>query len=448
MSSEIEKKAEGAPKRNEKPLTLLSYLWHLLRHNLGWKILALILAVGLWAGLITQDPTLVRERTFADVQVNITGADTLKKNGFVVVSDLVKQSPTVRLRVDVPQKEYNTVSASNYNVRIDLSRITETGKQVLKIIATSSGTYGNVQEITPDTLEVEVEEYITRYRIPVTVVREGEIPQGFYSSTPTLDPPLVAVSGPASLVNSVVRAVAAFDQSNLPAREGLVRTGVPFVLVDANGEEVKSDLIQVTSESVLLDSVVVEQALYTTRLMDLSQLALVAGNPASGYQVKNVTVTPTQILAAGRAEELNAIENLFVETPVNLEGATESFHGVIKVRKPSEIVYLSSDSVTVSVELGPVITNRTFENIRINTEGLAQGLSAKLSNTKAGVTLQGPQLWLQNLNDASVIITADLTGLSQGSHRVTLICTVKDSQGITYTYSTDPLMVEAVVTGN
>lgn len=66
--------------------------------------------------------------------------------------------------------QYANASANNYSVRIDLSRIRETGVQQVKVQSTSSSTWGSVTEIYPETVEIEVEEYITRYRIPVSIV--------------------------------------------------------------------------------------------------------------------------------------------------------------------------------------------------------------------------------------------------------------------------------------
>ena len=107
-----------------------------LTHNWQWKLLSLILAVCLWSGLITQDETLTREKVFSDVVINVTNADTLRRNGFIIVSGL-DDLPTVRVSADVPQKNYNSVSASNYNLRIDLSRIRSTGEQTLQRILKS-----------------------------------------------------------------------------------------------------------------------------------------------------------------------------------------------------------------------------------------------------------------------------------------------------------------------
>ena len=92
-----------------------------ITHNWPWKLLSLFLAICLWSGLITQDESLTREKVFNDVTINIVNADTLRRNGFIIVSGL-ENLPTVRFRADVPQKVYNIASASNYNYRADCIR--------------------------------------------------------------------------------------------------------------------------------------------------------------------------------------------------------------------------------------------------------------------------------------------------------------------------------------
>ena len=145
----LRKALKGAPQR----------LWRLIYHNWPWKLLALFLALCLWAGLITQDPTLTRERVFTDVTVSVVGADTLRRNsGLIVLSGLEDENLTARMRVDVPQREYNTVTASNYNPRVDLTRITEAGEQTLRINTTSTSTYGTVRGISPETITVVAQE--------------------------------------------------------------------------------------------------------------------------------------------------------------------------------------------------------------------------------------------------------------------------------------------------
>jgi YbbR domain-containing protein len=93
-----------------------------------------------------------------------------------------------------------------------------------------------------------------------------------------------------------------------------------------------------------------------------------------------------------------------------------------------------------------VVTNRSFDNLRINTIGLGDGLSMAADKTKASVTLSGPMLWLDKLKAGDISLTAEVTGLKAGVHSVALMCTVASSEGVAYSYATDPAMVQVTLT--
>ena len=133
------------PQKGGRGRELLRSLGRLLTHNWGAKILSLFLAVVLWAGLITQDPTLTREKNFTDVTISVSGMDSIKRNGFIVVSDLSAVLGGATLRVEVPQMQYQNAQASHYNLRIDLSRVTQAGVQDIKVQSTNSSTYCSVE---------------------------------------------------------------------------------------------------------------------------------------------------------------------------------------------------------------------------------------------------------------------------------------------------------------
>ena len=101
-------------KRREFLYTVLRGLKHVLLHN-GWlKAIAVIISVVLWAGLISQDESLTRDKTFSNVSVSITGADTLRNNGYIVVSDLYEMLNDVSVVAAVPQKPYDHADPSSY----------------------------------------------------------------------------------------------------------------------------------------------------------------------------------------------------------------------------------------------------------------------------------------------------------------------------------------------
>lgn len=421
-------------------------LLRVLLHNLPWKILSLVLAVTLWAGLITQDPTLTRERTFADVPVTITGADTLQRNGLVVLTDISEQLESVRLRVDVPQREYNTVSAANYSPRIDLTRITEAGAQTLKVATTSSATYGTVKEVTPDSVDVMVDEYITSYRVPVSIQRTGQFPKGYYGTAPTLDPSSVTISGPKSVVEKIARVMVDFDASRLPAQTGSIRTAVPMRFTDTEGNPVESSLIDVTSGGVWLRSIIVEQQLYATKTLPLSSLSLTTGIPKEGYEVRSITATPSIVVGAGDETALDYLDALFVEQAVDVTGVEEPFTGEVRIRKPTELIYLSSDSVVLSIEIAPVITTRTLEGVPLSVVDSMEGRQVESQVNTVSIILSGPEIVLSSLSPASLHAYAEAGGLDAGPQEVTVALKMDgiDESKLTYEVIPKTVVVDIV----
>lgn len=428
----------SAPREKGRLMKLLAAAGKAVVSNWPMKLLALLIAVALWAGLIAQDPSLTREKRFTDVSVTVTGADSLRRNGYIVTSDLEALLDDVVLEVNVPQMQYKAAQSSNYNVRVDLSRIKEAGEQDVRITTSNSGTYGTVTSVHPESVRVTVDEYVTRYRIPVSVVTTGTVPEGFYSTTPAVDPPMLAISGPASLVNSIALAEVQLDLSALPQREGTWRRAVKYTLLDENDRPVAGDLLEVTSESVLVDSIVVSQDVYARRDIALSDVGLIRGTPVEGYEVKSVYPTPEVITIAGSGELLDTIDVLYANSYVDVSSMSGSFAQTLQLRRPANLAYMSASEVTVLVEIGPVMGTKTYEDVPVEIRGLTDGMAASTTVGSAAVTVTGPQLWLDVIDESWLSLYADLTGLEEGTHELPLVCEVRDGDESMYSAETAP----------
>ncbi len=348
MNSEPAKQSAPVSDRKlafKRFLKAITYRW-------GWKLSSLLIALVLWASLITQNTTLVREKVFNNVSVNIVNAAALQRNGFIVVDGL-DDLGDVRIRVDVPQRNYSSVTASNYNVRIDLSQITGAGEQQVSLVATSTSTYGTVTDISLKQVTVMVEEYITRSRIPVRVEASGSAPGGFYTTSASVDPMMVTISGPRSVVSSVARCVAIYDMSLLQPTAGTERTAADFQLYDRNNLMVDRSLITVTNESVVMDSIIVEQTLYPSLTVAIDRAAIVHGYPAEGYHVKDITLSPEEVRVAGNDLSATFGDTFYLSRTIDIDGATQSVSGDLFITRPSGVVYMSTDVVHVTIEIEP-----------------------------------------------------------------------------------------------
>ena len=333
---------------------LINGLRHLFLHNGLLKAISILISVVLWAGLISQDENVTRDKNFQNVAVTVSGTETLKSNGLIVVSDLDEMLDDVSITAAVPQKQYERAEASSYNVRVDLSRIKGTGEQEIKIQSTNSGTFGRVTSINPASVKVQVEDYIIRQRIPVSVPMPEDIPEGWYMSTPSVDPALIAVSGPRSLVQNISRARAFINTKDIEWKEGQIVISSGIVLYTSQGEVIQSPLLNMTSSSLNIDSVLIELNLLPSISFETEELIQTTGTVADGYRIKNIRISPETVTVAARQEVLEQMTDLSLErNTINVTGLTETTPFQLKVQKPSDDAILSNDTITVTIEIEP-----------------------------------------------------------------------------------------------
>lgn len=413
------------------------------------KLLSLTIALALWTGLITQDPTLTRERSFRRVPVSISNAEQLKRNGFIVVSNLSELLQDIDVTVDVPQMQYGEATAANYNVRVDLNRLEKrAGEQELQILTTSTSAYGSVTRISPPSVTVMVEEYVSRSYIPVNVVQQGEAPEGFFVGGISRDPSWITVSGPRSLVEAVDRAEVVLDMSRLPAREGQVERALDFVLLDAEGNAVCSDMLEVTRDSVLRDHVNVSATLYVRKDVDILAQKLYSGKPAEGYEVTDVYVTPSYVTIAGVGSVVNSVDLLQTNSRVSIAGAKETVTGTITLAKPLNLAWMSATEATVTVVIQPrKDTVRTLD-VPVTLTGVPTGWEAEISRETAVVRITGEAGWVNALTAEQLRLICDVSGLKAGVHNVPLQCSVEGAQGVAYLAESEPQEVLVTLTAH
>lgn len=435
----------------DKPLlhklfnTYPKQLWKTISHNFQWKLLALVLAIGLWVGLILQDPSLTRERIFTNVPLSITGSDTLRRNGLIVTQGLEEENAIVKLKADVPQHDYNDVTYANYNPRIDLSKVAEAGEQLVKVTTTSSSTYGTVTEVSPESIPVFVDNYITNFRLPVHVEVVGEYPEGFYGTAPMPDISTVAVSGPESVISQIARIDLRYDVSALPAKADAVQTALSMHYMDSENNELDSALVEATSGGVLLRSIVVGQQLYPIKTLSLNQTALTTGTPLKGYEIKSVTVSPGVIIAAGDETTLSTLDTLFLDAAVDVTDRDATFAADIKITRPDNIVYMNAENVMVIVEIGAVLSTQTFESVPLSIEGAPEGMTAASETTKVNVTLTGPQLLMETLRSGKLKAFVSAAALTPGAFDLPIQLTIDLDGADQFSYTIAPQSVSVTV---
>ena len=331
-------------------------LRHLFIHNGILKLIAIIISVFLWAGLISQDETITRDKYFPNIPVTVTGMETMKNNNYIVVSDIDEALKNVNIVAAVPQKQYESAESSMYNVRLDLSKINGTGEQEVKLQHSSSTLYGKVTSINPSSVKLQVEKYLSRPRVPVIakVPDESEIPVGWYLIPPTVEPALVAVSGPESIVSNISRAEIIIDPAKIEWKEGTFTDSYKLHLINQQGEEVNSNLLTITTSSLKIEYLPLDLTILPYEYFETDGLVQINGKPARGYEIKNVKISPEVIRVAARQDVLDRMETLSLDPgTVNVDNLRGNYTTQVRVLKPSGDTYLSDEVLTLTVEIEP-----------------------------------------------------------------------------------------------
>ncbi len=335
-------------------------LWHGISRNWGWKVGSLALAVCLWGALISQDTALPRDKTIDGVRVSVVNASVLRQNGLVVVGGL-EDVDTVRIRASVPQRNYPSAGAANYSARLDLGQIQSAGETTLKITASSSNAtqWGTVTEVYGAEVTLITEAYGTLAGVPVEVRITGEAPEGVWGGQLTRSVDTVDISGPQSVVQKAARCVVEYDQSTLSPDRTPNTASLPFFFEDAEGNRLEDDALTVTmpGQSTAIQRVSVSQDAYYLARVPVATDALLTGEPAEGYAVASVRVSPETVTLAGgkMAVEPYLAEGaaLFPYEQVNISGQTRSVSQLLYLNTPGNVDYISNNAVQVVVSILP-----------------------------------------------------------------------------------------------
>lgn len=377
-------------------------------------LLSVLMAVLTWSALVASDGTLTREKVFQNVSVNVTGESTLKSRGYIVMDDIEKMVPGVKMTVEIAQANYNRVSGTSYNPHFDLTKVQGVGENEIPI-SFSSQLYGPVVECDPSCIVVNVERYMTR-RVPVVIEPVGEAPQGVYLDSYKTDPTMLSISGPQSLVTKVARAAAKLDLSALSAERMSDRTSLVIELQTSDGTPVISDKLEVTNQLVITDSVIVDTELVPVKRVPIDLNTLTKGEPAEGFVLAGVDVEKDELPVAAKQEVLDGIEFLIADQALDIAGASADVAGFVRIKRVTGVENTLPTEIAVTARIAEDEIERTMRQVEIEIDGLTAGYAAELSSRHVTVQLEGGYRFISGLEKQDVRLFVDAQGLEPGEH--------------------------------
>ncbi|MCB9423295.1 MAG: hypothetical protein H6667_26100 [Ardenticatenaceae bacterium] len=366
--------------------------------NLFTFFLSLTLAVLIWINAQqTEDP--LRSEIL-----------TLPVNTIGQPEDSVLISPTpdrlsVQLIFEGPTSVVGEVTASDFTATIDLSGI-PFGTEVRLPVNVQTKVPNITLRSQPLEMAVFLEQLITR-EIPVVLDIRGDVSRGYTQGDPLIDPPAITVSGPASSAESLDFArVTVFLNNN---REDMFDTRQP-IFYDKQGRVASVRTLTLSDEQVDITIPVAESAGYAEKSIDVD----LVGQPAPGYRILDINITPLTVLVQGRPTLLNQLDRVQTD-PIDITGLTEPFRQQVALALPAGITQEEVQEIFVEIDIEPLFTTDTY-NPQVLIQGLDKNLTAAMNPESVRVVLYGPLPVLETLLDEEVQVTIDLFGLMTGTY--------------------------------
>lgn len=368
-----------------------------MRINYGLAVLALLLSTTLWM-LVVNDQNPERVDT-PDIAIPVEIGKV--PPGLVVMSSI----DPVRFKIRAPKDRWISIRTSSFRASIDLSRLGP-GIHAVPVVPEVSDPQMRVLEVIPSSVSVRLEEVQER-TVPVKVNLIGNVPFGYVYGVPKVEPEVVVVSGPASLVQTV-------ETASVDVRlEGIsvdIDSAFHPLPVDSSGGTVRS--IRLTPQTVKIRVPVQQQVSYK----QVGVRATIAGSVAQGYWVQSVSVEPPTVTVVGDPKVLAGIN--YLETgAIDLNGASSSVVQELRITVPQGVSLLQQQAVRVRVSISPLQTSQT---VRVAPRVINLDTNLRLASAPPSidVTLQGPAPIMQGLGVDALGVVLDAAGLGDGVHKV------------------------------
>ena len=369
--------------------------------KLGSFLLALILAIIVWAVAISEENPSVRKLFPESIPIEIIN----KAPNVVAFGDVIDR---VRLTIQAPQSSWDNLRRESFQAWVDLEGLSP-DMYDMEVQVKCSDEAVKIWEIKPAKISIRLEE-LKEKMVEVRPNIADSAPLGYIYRTPTVTPTQAKVSGPASLVDQVVTVVADIYLRNA---KSTVEKNLTLIARDLQGEAVKDVEIDPPQAKV---RVPIDQRL---GYKDISVRVILEGKVASGYRISNVSIDPSIVTVVGNPSAISDIPGYLETAPIDVSGASADIVERVTLVLTEGVSLLSGQQgVMVEVKVTPLESGLTVQR-KLTIEGLGLGLAAKPSPEMVDVILSGPMPRLDTLKPEEVQVILDLFDLGIGTHIVT-----------------------------
>lgn len=379
-------------------------MYDILRRNLGYKIISLVLAIVFWLWITSQaEPAGLWGKQTREVPLVVNNQPA----NLVIISD-IPSSITVRLDNNNIEEGVNVKNLFAY---IDLKDAVAGEQSYEVMIDAPEGVV--IESKSPGAVVLKLDTVKDKI-IPVIANIIGTPADGFIHGNPIITPPVVNVRGPTSVLDKLEEVVV---EVNVTSASESMRVARPVTFKDMQGRGVFASNPNLESLQAFPNTVEIIVPLYAkgTASKTVPLKANTRGTPAQGLTVRAVTPLPSQIQLTGDEKVLNTIQQLSLGT-VDVSGLTGNKVYNIPltgIDLPEGVSFVEGTSLSVLVQIGPGSVDRVIKDIPVGIRNIPQNLAAEpISSVE--ITVRGFPDVLDTFKPGDISVWVDAAGMEEG----------------------------------
>ena len=411
-----------------------------LTNNLGYKILALFFAFTLWLFVYNlDDPTKSKTMT---INVSIENKENIENMGKYY--EILDGSNKVSFTVTAVRSILDKLDESDFAAIADMEKIVLEGEGAKATVPIDISCTANINQnsiklsSTSKTLKLSLEDLMIKQFV-VSAKSKGKVADGYaLGGLEVTAPNVLKVSGPKSIVEKIVSAVATIDVS------GMSDTWTTYkakpVLYDKDGKEVDETRLTKSDSTVTVSA----------EILSTKEVAIAVkptGTPKDGYTITSISSNPTTILVKGNKAVLNSVNSIEIpDDLISVAGVDKDVKVMIDVSEyiPEGLSMVDPEgaSVEITVSIGKIkekVFSIKSENIIVT--GLSTHNKLEFELSSIAVHVSGLEEDIASLSSATLRGSVDVTHLPIGIHQVELLLDLDESK---YTYL--PIKVNVYIT--
>lgn len=382
----------------------------ILNHNLGLKIISVVIAFFVWLAVVYVSDPLVTGRQ--EIPLEVLNEDVMTKAGLAY--EIEGKRTTVPVTYTIHTQDRGSLSASDLRAYVDLEDYYPATGTVPVYVEVLNNKSHLLETVTARPAVVRIKtEQIQKKDFDLQVHRSITLAEGYEVERIDLDQETVTVEGPESAIGRISSIGIEVVADGLDSQ--VSGTAIPN-FYDANGNKLSLD------ERVKLDAAEIG---YTIRVMKAKWVHLefeVGGSVADGCRYMGMEVSASDVSVMGADGVVSLVDVIQIPASVlDLDGAAED--KVIDV----DVAEFLPDKENMSILLNRQVTvtlkvRRLSQKVikvptnRIILEGGSDLYYYEHDQDTVEVTLEGLEEDLESMNASNIILELDVSGMEAGRY--------------------------------